>query len=119
MSGVAPEPPEPPGAPGVPDESEFAQAVAWLQRLSGDPLAEAVPGRIRIDAVSDAAPRPLHQECRIEATVEAPGVPPAPVVLEVVIDRRFWPRVGHVLPARVPPADPTALEVEWEALRRR
>ncbi|WP_448231102.1 hypothetical protein [Microbacterium lacticum] len=113
MSGTAPEP------PAAPDESEFAQAAAWLQRLSGDPLADAVPGRIRVDAVSDAAPRPRYQECRLEATVEAPGVPPAPVVLEVVIDNRFWPRVGQVLPARVPPADPAALEVEWEALRAR
>ena len=29
--------------------------------------------------------------------------------IEVVIDNRFWPRVGQVLPARVPPADPAAL----------
>ncbi|GEB94700.1 hypothetical protein PFZ49_10355 [Microbacterium lacticum] len=104
------------GADATP--SEFDQAVTWLQRLTGDPLADAVPGRIRIDEVTDASPRPRYQECRIEATAEAPGVPPTPVTLHVVIDRRFWPRVGQVLPARVPPGSPAALEVSWDALRR-
>ena len=44
------------GEPARP--SEFDQAVTWLQRLTGDPLADAVPGRLRIDAVSEVSPRP-------------------------------------------------------------
>ena len=104
------------GEPARP--SEFDQAVTWLQRLTGDPLADAVPGRLRIDAVSEVSPRPRYQECRVEGIAEAPGVPTTPVVLEVVFDRRFWPRVGQVLPARVSRSQPGAVEVSWEALRK-
>lgn len=102
------------GAP----QSEFDQAVEWLERATGDPLADAVAGRLRIDAVSEPVSRRRYQECRIEGTAEAPGIPPTPVVIEVVIDRRYWPRVGQVLPARISRADPSAFDVGWDALRR-
>lgn len=102
--------------PEVPID-EMAQAVEWLQRATGDPMADAVRGRIRIDAVSDAAARGRYQQCRVEATAEAPGIPPTPTVIEVVIDKRHWPRVGQMLPARISPSNPQVLEVGWEALR--
>lgn len=101
------------------DQSETEQAVEWLERATGDPMADAVRGRIRIDGVTDAERRPRYQECRIDATAEAPGIPSTPVTLEVVIDRRYWPRVGQTLPARISASRPTVLEVSWDALRAR
>ena len=100
------------------EQDEVAQATQWLERVTGDPMAEAVAGRIRVDAVSAPEGRRRYQECRVEATAEAPGIPPTQVVLEVVIDRRFWPRAGQLLPARVSVSRPTAVEVGWDALRR-
>lgn len=100
------------------EQSEFDQAVTWLQRASGDPMADAVRGRVRIDAVSEVAARGRYQQCRVEATVEAPGIDPTATVIEVVIDRRYWPEVGQVLPARISPSNPQVLEVSWDALRR-
>ncbi len=100
------------------EQSEFEQTVQWLQRATGDPMADAVPGRVRVDAVSDAAARGRYQQCRVEVTAHADGIPPTASVIEIVIDTRHWPRVGQVLPARISPSDPRVLEVNWDALRR-
>lgn len=98
-------------------QGESAQMTEWLERLSRDPLADAVRGRIRVVSTTDAVGRRRYQECRITATAEGPGIAPTPIVLEVVIDRRHWPQRGQVLPARISVSDPTAVDVFWDALR--
>ena len=98
------------------EQSEIEQATVWLEKLTGDPMADAVRGRVTIVAVSQPAPRPRYQECRVEMIAEAPGIPSTPVVQEVVFSTKRWPRAGVVLPARVSAADPRACEVVWDAL---
>jgi len=100
------------------DSSEIEQATVWLERLTGDPLADAVRGRVRIVAVSEPAPRPRYQQCRVEMVVEIADSPAgdATIVQEVVFSRTRWPRVGTVLPARVSASDPSVCDVVWDAM---
>ncbi|MCX6502238.1 MAG: hypothetical protein NT132_07530 [Microbacterium sp.] len=95
---------------------ELDDAARQLERLLRDPLATAVRGTLEITAVSAPAPRGRYQEARIEGLASAPGMPPAPVEIAVVLPVRLWPRAGMRLPAQVPPSDPQALEVAWGAL---
>lgn len=99
------------------EQDATEQATAWLERVTGDPLADAVRGTARVDAVSEVRSRRRFQECRLTVTVEAPGIPPRPLGLEVVVDRRYWPRAGQVLPARISASDPAVVEIVWDALR--
>lgn len=99
------------------DRSELEQAAEWIERVTGGPMADAVPGRVRIDAVSAAAARGRYQSCRVEMTAQGPGIPPTVSVIEAVIDKRHWPRVGQMLPARISVSNPHVLEVGWDALR--
>jgi hypothetical protein len=87
-----------------------------LERLTADPLADAVAGSIRILSASEPGPRGRYQECQLEVLAEGPGVEPTRVSTAVVTTRRHWPRVGAVLPARVSVSDPRVLDVNWDAL---
>jgi len=97
---------------------ELDRAARQLEKLLHDPLATAIDGVVELTAVSSPAPRGRYQEATIEAVASAPGVPPTPVTITVVLPVRYWPAPGMRLPALVPPTDPGALEVDWEALRR-
>jgi hypothetical protein len=93
-------------------------AARQLERITGDPLADAVAGRVRVVSRSEPGGRGRYQPCTIELLAEAEGVPPRTVTTEVVFDRRHWPPVGAVLPARVSRTHPDAVEVNWDALAR-
>ncbi|GAA5037238.1 hypothetical protein ACFQRL_13420 [Microbacterium fluvii] len=95
------------------------KAAADLERLLRDPLADAVRGCVRVLSVSEPSGRGRYQEARVELAPEAPGVAPDPVTVTVVLPVKLWPHEGMLLPAQIPPAQPEALEVDWEALRRR
>jgi hypothetical protein len=92
-------------------------AARAFERMTGSPLADAVPGRVRIVSLTEPAPRGAYQTCRLEVLAEAPGVPPRIVTLEAVFPRKHWPTVGTVLPARVSPTHADAVEVDWDRLR--
>ncbi len=98
--------------------SELDDVTEVLERLTKDPLADAVPGLVRVVAVSDPAPRGRYQECRLELVAEAAGMAPTTVHTSVVTRPRTWPRVGMSLPARISASQPTAVEVDWDALAR-
>ncbi|QKJ18972.1 hypothetical protein [Microbacterium hominis] len=98
--------------------SEIDDVAAALERLTHDPLADAVRGTVRVVAASEPAPRGRYQECRLDVIAEATGVPPTPVSTAVVTRRRYWPQVGQVLPARVSVSNPTVIDVDWDALAR-
>lgn len=100
-------------------ESPLAQAVQWLERITGDPLADAVRGRVRVVAVSAPEGRRRYQECTVELAVTADGAPPHTLTQVVVLPRSAWPKVGDVLVAAVSPSRPDALEVDWSPLARR
>lgn len=100
-------------------ESPLAQAAQWLERITGDPLADAVRGRVRVIAVSAPTGRRRYQECTVELTVTAGGAPPHTLTQVVVLPRSAWPKVGDVLVAAVSPSRPDALEVDWSPLARR
>lgn len=89
-----------------------------LERLTADPLTDAVRGTVRVLDASEPEGRARYQECRLELLAEAPGVPPTRVETAVVTSRRYWPRVGAVLPARVSVSDPSVVDVDWDALAR-
>lgn len=109
------------GAGAIESESEspLAQAAQWLERITGDPLADAVRGRVRVIAVSAPTGRRRYQECTVELAVTAGGAPPHTLTQVVVLPRSAWPKVGDVLVAAVSPSRPDALEVDWSPLARR
>lgn len=95
---------------------EFEQSVAWLEKLTRDPMHDARPGTARVIAASEPQPRPRYQECRLELHLEAPEIDVVGVTA-VVFSRTRWPRVGDRLPARISATNPqTAFEVDWEHL---
>lgn len=100
-------------------ESPLAQATQWLERITGDPLGDAVRGRVRVVAVSAPTGRRRYQECTVELAVTADGAPPHTLTQVVVLPRSAWPKVGDVLVAAVSPSRPDALEVDWSPLARR
>lgn len=102
-----------------PAVSEIEQATAWLEKITRDPMADAVAGRARIVAAPEPVGRARYQECDVELAVDAPGIPVTTVRMAVVFPRRIWPRVGDVLPARISASDPGMVEVDWERLRQR
>lgn len=104
-------------APGE-DESELDRATQWLERLIGDPMASAVPGRLTVVSASEPTPRGRFQECRLELRPDAPGIPPTVVGYVAVFDRRHWPQPGLVVPARISQTDPRVFEASWAALAR-
>jgi len=101
------------------DDVDGADEIARaLERMTADPMADAVPGAVLVVSVSDPAPRGRYQECRLELIAEGPGIPPTPLTTSVVTRPRHWPRPGMRLPARVSASRPTAVDVDWEALAR-
>lgn len=100
------------------EESEIAQATAWLEKLTRDPMADAVRGTTTVVAVDDPVGRGRYREYRVELTVTGPGIAPTSVIQLLVFDSRNPPRPGATLPARVSASDPQVVEVAWEALPR-
>lgn len=102
------------------DEGDELERVAsWLEKITRDPMADAVAGRARVTAAPPPVARGRYQECAVELVVEADGIPETAVAMAVVFPRSVWPRVGDVLPARISRSNPQAVEVDWERLRRR
>ncbi|MWB98860.1 hypothetical protein [Agromyces seonyuensis] len=106
------------GSEPAPERSELEQATAWLEQITGDPLAGAVRGVLELVDVPEPVGRGRFRPVELGGIASAEGVPPTPVRLSVVLDRRHWPAAGARLPARIPPARPADLEVDWDALRR-
>lgn len=107
------------GAGDVPEASEIEQATAWLEKITRDPMADAVAGRARVVSAPEPVGRARYQECDVELVVDGPGIPATTVRMAVVFPRRIWPSVGDVLPARISASDPGTVEVNWEPLRQR
>jgi hypothetical protein len=93
-------------------------AAHQLEALTGDPLADAVRGIVRITAASAPEGRRRYQECRLEMQAEAPEIEPRTVRTVAVFDTRSWPAAGAVLPARISRSHADAVEVDWDALAR-
>lgn len=93
-------------------------AASQLERMMGDPLADAVLGSMQILSVT--APQGLrrYQEATLEMLAEAPGMDPTVVNATVVFDRRKWPTVGTRLRARIPPRKPSTFMVDWGPFAR-
>lgn len=89
-----------------------------LERMMGDPIADAVPGTVLIVSVSEPTRRWGYQACQIEVVPDAPGVEPVRVATEVVTTRKNWPKLGGILPARISTTHPERMEINWDALAR-
>lgn len=94
------------------------EAAEMLEKITRDPLADAVRGRVRIVSASERTGRARYQPCTLEVVTQADGIPETRVQTEVVTSAKYWPRVGSVLPALISPSDPTHIEVDWDALAR-
>jgi hypothetical protein len=91
-------------------------AATQLDRLTGSSMAGAVPGRVRIVSITEPRGRLRYQEAHLEVSAEVPGRAPELRRTEVVLDRRYWPSAGMVLPADIAPSG--ALEIRWDVLAR-
>lgn len=98
------------------EQSELAQATAWLQRVTRDPMRDAAPGRLTVVSASEPAARGRYQECRLELRAEADGIAATTFAHEAVFDRRHWPKAGAVVAARISRTDPRAFEADWSRL---
>ena len=98
------------------DETE--NMARQLERMMGDPIADAVPGTVLIVSVSEPTRRWGYQACQIEVVPDAPGVEPVRVATEVVTTRKNWPKLGGILPARISTTHPERMEINWDALAR-
>jgi len=96
-------------------EEDAAEA---LERLTHSPMADAIRGTIRIVSLSEPRGRSRYQACRMELMLEAPDLDPEPLSTEVVLDRRYWPKAGMVLRARISRKLPRMIDVNWDALAR-
>ncbi len=99
--------------------SELDKAAAWLERITRDPLADAVRGRVTVLTASEPAARGRYQECELELAVEADRIPRTIVTQRLVFPRTVWPRVGDAVPARISRTHPDVFEADWDRLSRR
>lgn len=93
-------------------------AAEVLERLTHSPMANAVPGTIRIVSLSQPTGRMRYQTCEMDLILQAPGIDAEPLRTEVVLDRRYWPDAGMVLRARISQRQPRMIDVNWDALAR-
>lgn len=96
-----------------PEEEWIGEAAEALEKLTRDPLADAVPGTAEILTVSGPSGLRRYQEATITLRLRVPDREPAVVTARVVFDRRAWPEVGAVLRAAVPPDSPTTFRIDW------
>lgn len=93
-------------------------AVQMLEKISGDPIADAVKGSVRIVSASERVGRRRYQACELVVLTQAEGIPETRVKTEVVTTAKTWPRVGSVLPALIARNNPRRMEINWDALAR-
>ena len=98
---------------------EVEQIATQLERLMGDPIADSVQGFVRVVSVSDVPQRGFgYFACQLELMTESADVAPTLVSTEVVTLRKWWPKVGQRLPARIAKSQPSRMDVNWDALAR-
>jgi hypothetical protein len=54
----------------------------------------------------------------MDLILEGPGLDSEPLTTEVILDRRYWPKAGMVLRARISRRKPRMIDVNWDALAR-
>ena len=90
----------------------------WLKKFFSDPMADAVRGTAKILSVSEPVGRAPFSKCVLEVYAEAPEIEPRTVTFEAVLRVKHWPRVGMVVPARIPPGRPDLVALDLEAFTR-
>ncbi|MEV8359502.1 hypothetical protein [Microbacterium sp. NPDC076895] len=100
------------------EEPWVEEAAHMLEKYTGDPLADAVRGTVRVVSASDREGRARYQACQLEVVTTTAGIPETRISTEVVTSAKYWPRVGSTLPALISPSDPTHIEINWDALAR-
>jgi hypothetical protein len=91
--------------------------VGWLKAFLSDPIDVAVKGTAKVLSVSEPVGRAPYSKCTLEVLAEAPDMEPRTVSVVAVLPRKHWPRVGMVVPARLPPARPDLVGLNLEAFR--
>jgi hypothetical protein len=92
--------------------------AGWLKKFFSDPMADAVKGTAKILSVSEPVGRAPFSKCVLEVLAEAPDIEPRTVSFEAVLRVKHWPRVGMVVPARIPPGRPDLVALNLDAFAR-
>jgi hypothetical protein len=92
--------------------------AGWLKKFFSDPMADAVKGTAKILSVSEPVGRAPFSKCVLEVLAEAPDIEPRTVSFEAVLRVKHWPRVGMVVPARIPPGRPDLVALNLDAFTR-
>lgn len=92
--------------------------AGWLKKLLSDPMADAVKGSAKILSVSEPVGRAPFSNCVLEVLAEAPEIEPRTVRVDAVLRVKHWPRVGMVVPARIPPDRPDLVALNLAAFTR-
>lgn len=93
------------------------QAAEALDRLTESGLGAPWTGTARILSATPPSSRRRYQTCTVEVALAAQGFEGATASVEVVVDTRYWPTTGTVLPARFSRTLPRTIDVDWERLR--
>lgn len=93
-------------------------AAEMLEKITRDPLADAVRGAVRVVSASERVGRARYQACELEVVTTTGGIPETRISTEVVTTAKYWPRVGSTLPALISRSDPSRIEIDWDALAR-
>lgn len=77
-------------------------------------IEDGVRGTAQVVAATGYYGGSLHQNCRMEVVVEAPGIPATATTIQAIVSRFTWPRAGQVLPALIERADPREAIILWD-----
>ncbi|MDQ6839523.1 MAG: hypothetical protein M3137_14655 [Actinomycetota bacterium] len=91
-----------------------ADADAVSVAVGGSPSPDALPGRLRVGAVtSPSGADDNNDDAALTSGVLLSPLPPQLVQLVVHLPRRSWPTVDQELPALVDPVRPGRFGVTW------
>lgn len=85
----------------------------WLHNKR---MTDPVPGTYALTSSSVNSGGASYENCRMTGVVTADGVGPVAVEHYCTAPTKRWPHPGQTLPVTVDRADPTRLEVQWDAM---
>ena len=79
-------------------------------------LSDPVQGALQVTGASSAPMDSVYGVCRLHGVITAPGLAPTPIEHRLTAPVKKWPYPGSQLPVTVDRADPTRLQVDWDAV---
>ena len=73
------------------EEPWVEEAAHMIEKYTGDPLADAVRGTVRVVSASDREGRARYQACQLEVVTTTAGIPETHISTEVVTSAKYEP----------------------------